>query len=123
MNAIAEIIEAQGNKRVADLLAPYFDDIERAIASGVTHQIIIETLAAKDIKLTLATFRGTFYRMRKARSKDKNIVTRPNSPVVKPASHIPDAKKNSQQEPTHSSQSTSGGQKSWREMKKQHVEW
>lgn len=123
MNPIKKLIEEKGNKRVSDLLAPYFDDIERAMESGLSHQQILEGLADLNINITINTFRTTLYRMRKARSKDKKNVTLSNSSVVQLASQIPDEKKNFQEKPSDSSQSKSSDLKSWREMRKQHVEW
>lgn len=123
MNPIKKLIEEKGNKRVSDLLAPYFDDIERAMESGLSHQQILEGLADLNINITINTFRTTLYRMRNARSKDKKNVTLSNSSVVQLASQIPDEKKNFQEKPSDSSQSKSSDLKSWREMRKQHVEW
>ena len=50
-------------------LRDVFHEVEAAISAGVSRQKIVETLADAGLKMSLKTFEGTLYRIRKKSSK------------------------------------------------------
>ena len=57
-----------------------YDDIEAALASGVTRSSIVETLAKNGFELPLGSFHSAWHRIRKVR---KGEVTKANTTVIK----------------------------------------
>jgi hypothetical protein len=67
--AIAERLKAlandNANRSKAARLRDVYHDVETALAAGVPRTLIVETLAANGIEMTLATFETTLKRIRK----------------------------------------------------------
>ena len=71
----------------------FFDEIERAMNAGVPRKKIIEELAACGLEITLKSFDGILYRIRKRRGKPSK--TGPNKAK---ASAVQESKKNDEPE-------------------------
>lgn len=57
--------------------------IEKAIASGATHEEIVTTLNESGIPMSLATFRSAFYRARQHAAKNQENGSRKRSPKAR----------------------------------------
>lgn len=71
--AVAERLRALASddmkRSKAARLRDVFDDVEAALAAGVSRSLVIEELAAHGLELTLATFETTLKRIRQKRGK------------------------------------------------------
>ena len=91
--AIAERLRAlasDDNKRSkAARLRDVIDDVEFALAAGVTRSSVLEELAAHGLEMTLTTFDTTLKRIRQKRNKtsitsDKSVSQSQNQPKKPP---------------------------------------
>ena len=91
--AIAERLRAlasDDNKRSkAARLRDVIDDVEFALAAGVTRSSVLEELAAHGLEMTLTTFDTTLKRIRQKRNKtsitsDKSVSQSQNQPTKPP---------------------------------------
>ena len=77
------------------------DEIERAMDAGVPRKKIIEELAACGLEITLKSFDGILYRIRKRRGKPSASPSNPSKsePNKAKASTVQESKKNDEPEP------------------------
>ena len=69
--ALKQLSPVSEGKAVSAKLRELLPEIEEAIARGVTHQQIIQSLQQNGIKVTLNTFRSVLYRSRGRGKKQK----------------------------------------------------
>lgn len=65
------------------VLRESFDDIEKALEAGVSHQAMLEVLQGQGLKLTLNGFRTALYRLREERQQSKAADDLPAQPITK----------------------------------------
>ena len=79
----------------------FIDEIERAMNAGVPRKKIIEELAACGLEITLKSFDGILYRIRKRRGKPSASPSSPSKsePSKAKESAVQESKKNDEPEP------------------------
>lgn len=66
-----------GKRTQTARLGDLFEEIEAALASGVTRASIVETLAKNGFDLPLGSFNSTLHRLRKKRKGNTTAVSKP----------------------------------------------
>ena len=86
--AIAERLRAlasdDSKRSKAARLRDVIDDVEFALAAGVTRSSVLEELAAHGLEMTLATFDTTLKRIRQKRNKTSITSLKPQGQPTKP---------------------------------------
>lgn len=106
--AVAERLRALAsddmNRSKAARLRDVFDDVEVALAAGVSRSLVIKELAAHGLELTLATFETTLKRIRQKRKKQLTTsvksVNKSQGQPIKPRETPPLVKTNDEAENT-----------------------
>lgn len=85
-NQLKELTFSSKNRTLIARLRDRIDDIEAAIASGVSQSAIVETLVQNGIDISLATFNSTLRRIRESQRRGKpsaETSTRRSKPEIK----------------------------------------
>lgn len=126
------------SRSISRKVADYLTEIEEAMELGVSQKDIIKYLGKQGITVTYLNFRSILQRLRAKKRKGKvpkqitsiaspiqadETAVQMNSPASKVDIQTLGEKKVTKHEPIITKSSSSGVQKTWREIKNEKVEW